>query len=194
MRETLIFMIVVLLAAPCFAEDRVYSYTDETGQKIYTNEKRPSSPAAQQPSSTISPDAVARAYQRPVLNVRPLAHTGSTQRRFDQREPLKPMYQAPPPAKQQADFAPVQNNRHVINPFAGFAFFLSNIVLLMGIFFIFWLIALIDILRHEFTGSNKVIWFFAVTLLPVIGPALYYFIGSNQKVIDMDRIERPTDY
>lgn len=122
MRETLIFMILILLAAPCFAEDRVYSYTDETGQKIYTNEKRPSAPATQQPSSTISPNAVTHSYQRPTLNVRPLAQTGSTQGRFEQREPLKPMYQAPPPAKQQADFAPLKNNKQVSNPFAGFAF------------------------------------------------------------------------
>ncbi len=44
------------------------------------------------------------------------------------------------------------------------------------------LIALIDVLRNEFTGSNKLIWVLLILLLPVLGPLLYVLIGIKQKV------------
>ena len=44
------------------------------------------------------------------------------------------------------------------------------------------LIAFVDILRSEFTGSNKIVWLIAVILVPVIGPIAYFFIGRKQKV------------
>lgn len=44
------------------------------------------------------------------------------------------------------------------------------------------LIALIDILRNEFTGSNKIIWVLVVLLFPILGPILYFIIGPGQKV------------
>lgn len=43
-------------------------------------------------------------------------------------------------------------------------------------------IALIDIVRNEFTESNKLIWVLVVVFLPVIGSLLYFMIGSNHKV------------
>lgn len=48
--------------------------------------------------------------------------------------------------------------------------------------FFIWIICLVDILKNEFSGSNKMIWLVAVTLLPAVGPLLYYFIGLKQKV------------
>ncbi len=45
-----------------------------------------------------------------------------------------------------------------------------------------WLIAFVDILRSEFTGSNKIVWLIAVILVPFIGPIAYFFIGRKQKV------------
>jgi hypothetical protein len=62
----------------------------------------------------------------------------------------------------------------------------SEIVLLL--FFLavpvgLWLWALLDLLSSEFENStNKVIWLFAVTFLPVLGGLLYLLIGRNQKV------------
>lgn len=44
------------------------------------------------------------------------------------------------------------------------------------------LIALVDILRNEFTGSNKIVWVLVVLLFPLIGPILYFFMGPAQKV------------
>jgi len=42
--------------------------------------------------------------------------------------------------------------------------------------------ALIDILRNEFTGSNKIIWVIIVILIPILGAILYFLIGRKQKV------------
>jgi Phospholipase_D-nuclease N-terminal len=53
--------------------------------------------------------------------------------------------------------------------------------------FVFWLWVLIDILKSEFTGSNKIVWLLAVILLPLLGAVLYWFIGREQKVTDEER-------
>jgi len=43
-------------------------------------------------------------------------------------------------------------------------------------------IALIDILKNEFEGNNKIIWVLVVIFLWLIGAILYYFIGRKQKI------------
>ncbi len=43
-------------------------------------------------------------------------------------------------------------------------------------------IALIDILKNEFEGDNKIIWVLVVLFLWLIGAILYYFIGRKQKI------------
>lgn len=48
--------------------------------------------------------------------------------------------------------------------------------------FVFWLWALIDLLRSEFKGSNKIVWLLTVILLPLLGAVLYWFIGREQKI------------
>ena len=45
-----------------------------------------------------------------------------------------------------------------------------------------WIWALIDILKNEFTGLNKLIWFLLVVFLPLLGVICYYFIGMKQKL------------
>ncbi len=54
--------------------------------------------------------------------------------------------------------------------------------LIAALAFVFWLWALVDILRSEFTGSNKIVWLIAVILLPLLGALLYWFIGREQKI------------
>ncbi|MDQ2180446.1 PLDc N-terminal domain-containing protein [Marinifilum sp. D714] len=44
------------------------------------------------------------------------------------------------------------------------------------------LIAIIDILRSEFTNNNKLIWVLVVLLLPFFGPILYFIFGLKQKI------------
>lgn len=47
---------------------------------------------------------------------------------------------------------------------------------------IFPIIALVDIVRHEFTGSNKLIWILVLIFFNIPGAILYYFIGTKQKI------------
>jgi hypothetical protein len=47
---------------------------------------------------------------------------------------------------------------------------------------ILWMWALIDIVKNEFTGSNKVIWLLMVIFIPILGFILYFLIGREQKI------------
>lgn len=60
-------------------------------------------------------------------------------------------------------------------------FVLFMLLIFLGIFII-WLIALIDILRSEFTGYNKIIWILVVLFVPLLGAILYFAIGRKQKL------------
>jgi hypothetical protein len=44
------------------------------------------------------------------------------------------------------------------------------------------LVALLDILRSEFTGHNKLVWLLAVIFFPLIGSLAYFVFGRKQKV------------
>ena len=61
----------------------------------------------------------------------------------------------------------------------------SQIILLLLVPFLillFVLIALIDVLKHDFNGNDKIVWVLVVILLPVLGAILYFLIGANQKI------------
>ncbi|WP_421893579.1 PLDc N-terminal domain-containing protein [Marinoscillum sp.] len=47
---------------------------------------------------------------------------------------------------------------------------------------IIWLWALIDALRNEFNGSNKLVWILLILFLPFLGALLYLVIGRNQRI------------
>ena len=50
------------------------------------------------------------------------------------------------------------------------------------VMFVIPIIALIDILRNEFEGNNKIIWVIVIVLTWLLGAILYYFIGRHQKI------------
>ena len=56
------------------------------------------------------------------------------------------------------------------------------ILVMVPVLLIIPIIALIDILRNEFKGNDKLIWVLVVLFLWIIGAILYYFIGRNQKI------------
>lgn len=56
------------------------------------------------------------------------------------------------------------------------------ILLTVFVFILPTLIALVDILKHEFSGSNKVVWVLVVLLGNLLGAILYFFIGRKQKL------------
>ena len=61
-------------------------------------------------------------------------------------------------------------------------FGLSHLLLIFAVVLVLPIIALIDILKNDFQGNNKLQWVLVVILLPVIGSLLYFFFGMKQKM------------
>lgn len=62
----------------------------------------------------------------------------------------------------------------------------SELVFIFFILFlpvVFWVAALLDCLRGNFSGDNKVIWVIVIIFLPVLGSILYFLVGRKQKII-----------
>lgn len=61
--------------------------------------------------------------------------------------------------------------------------FVSSFLMIFIIFtFILYIYILIDILKHEFTGYNKIIWLLAIIFFPVLGAILYLVFGRSQRI------------
>mgnify|MGYP001559803861 CR=1 FL=1 len=60
------------------------------------------------------------------------------------------------------------------------------LLIIIGIPIFFWGWALVDILKNEFTGSNKVVWLLLVILVPFCF-ILYFIIGTKQKLPKNDK-------
>jgi Phospholipase_D-nuclease N-terminal len=56
------------------------------------------------------------------------------------------------------------------------------IIILALSFLLLPIIALIDILKSDFKGNNKLIWVIVVIFFSLIGVLLYYTIGKQQKI------------
>ena len=65
----------------------------------------------------------------------------------------------------------------------GFGWIEIGIVILVT-FSVAWISSLLDILKSDFTGNNKIVWLLAVIFLPPIGVIAYRFAGTKQKVTD----------
>jgi hypothetical protein len=48
--------------------------------------------------------------------------------------------------------------------------------------FVTWIVSLIDVLKNEFKGSNKIIWLILLLAMAPLGTILYQIIGKKQKV------------
>ena len=53
-------------------------------------------------------------------------------------------------------------------------------IIILGILTIAWIATLIEIVNHEYSGSNKIIWLGIVLMMPGMGMMLYYIIGRSQ--------------
>ena len=61
--------------------------------------------------------------------------------------------------------------------------FVSSFLMIFIIFtFILYIYILIDILKHEFTGYNKIIWILVLIFFPVLGAILYLVFGRSQRI------------
>lgn len=62
------------------------------------------------------------------------------------------------------------------SPFLAFWQLLSVLIIILSI------IALIDILRHDFKENNKLIWVLVVIFTNLLGVFMYYKFGTQQKI------------
>ena len=56
------------------------------------------------------------------------------------------------------------------------------VILLSLLVGVLWIIALIDILKSDFAGNDKIIWLLVILLIPIIGPIIYFIVGRKQKI------------
>ncbi|MDN5054462.1 PLDc N-terminal domain-containing protein [Aliarcobacter butzleri] len=67
-----------------------------------------------------------------------------------------------------------------------FTIFISLSLLIFVVFcFILYIFIIIDILKHEFTGYNKIIWIIVILCFPILGAILYLFIGRKQRIKEL---------
>jgi Zn-dependent protease with chaperone function len=60
---------------------------------------------------------------------------------------------------------------------------MSSFMMIFIIFtFILYIYILIDILKHEFTGYNKIIWIIVLICFPILGAILYLAFGRSQRI------------
>lgn len=57
------------------------------------------------------------------------------------------------------------------------------LILIVGLFgLLLPIIALIDILKNQFKGNDKIVWVLVVILFNFVGSILYFIIGRKQKI------------
>ncbi len=56
------------------------------------------------------------------------------------------------------------------------------IVLLALVSLPLFIIALIDVLKHEFPGNDKLIWILVIIFFPLVGSILYLIIGKKARI------------
>ena len=60
------------------------------------------------------------------------------------------------------------------------------ILITIFIFILPTIIALVDILKNEFNGNNKIVWVVVVLFGSVLGAILYFIIGRKQRLKTTD--------
>jgi len=47
---------------------------------------------------------------------------------------------------------------------------------------VFWIIQIVDCLKSNFSGYNKIVWILVLIFLGPLGALVYYFLGKDQKI------------
>ena len=60
----------------------------------------------------------------------------------------------------------------------------QELILIVFVFapFIVFITSLIDILKNDFKGNDKIIWVLVVMFIPIIGSLLYLIIGRKKRL------------
>tara|TARA_R110000751_G_C13422814_1_gene440517 strand:+ start:153 stop:362 length:210 start_codon:yes stop_codon:yes gene_type:complete len=57
------------------------------------------------------------------------------------------------------------------------------LILGLGLGIILPIIALVDIVRNDFRGNNKIVWVLIVIFFNVFGSILYFALGKKQRIL-----------
>jgi len=60
---------------------------------------------------------------------------------------------------------------------------LIPLALVLYVVFALFIWPIIDVLRNEFTGYNKIVWLLAIVFIPFLGGLLYLIMGGKQKIL-----------
>jgi len=177
----ILLIAVVFFSIRCYAEDRISSYTDENGQTVYTNQK--TTPQSESSEKIVPKSPFQRSYQGPIveyhLPIQP-SYNGQNETSGTRNQPNLSTTPGFPQYNKAVDKA-FENEMNKAATSIGS--FFGALILLGIIALVLWLVALIDILRSEFKGSNKIVWILVVSFFPILGIILYFFIGLNQKIL-----------
>ncbi len=178
-----IIILLILFSTPCFSEDGISSYTDENGNTVYygTNEKK--SRARETPRLNVYREHTNQPYsniQRKESLINNQTESKAANSLVSNEAQVSVSKKIPLPLIQPKFSKSSINSQSIAR-----SFFRSLAFLLIVGFslFLIWFSALVDILRNEFTNSNKIIWLLSITFLPFIGSVLYLIIGRKQKIV-----------
>ena len=57
------------------------------------------------------------------------------------------------------------------------------ILIFMGLGVILPIVALVDIVKNDFKGNNKIVWVLIVIFFNLLGSILYFTLGKKQRVL-----------
>ncbi|MFI8377238.1 PLDc N-terminal domain-containing protein [Leeuwenhoekiella sp. NPDC079379] len=57
------------------------------------------------------------------------------------------------------------------------------ILIFMGLGVILPIVALVDIVKNDFKGNNKIVWVLIVIFFNLLGSILYFTIGKKQRIL-----------
>jgi Phospholipase_D-nuclease N-terminal len=175
MKGFVFFFLFFCLGVQCYAEGKVYTDSDlKPEPPIYSKSATPTPHSAPQNYSGGQFATISGGFSQPRTPVfQPKYET------TPQPQTFKPINPYPAPQYQNIEQALAE----------AYTRYTMWMLIAGGIPFLIGLICFVDILRNEFTGNNKIVWFLVVFFLPVIGPILYFFIGTDQKISPEDNEE-----
>ena len=47
---------------------------------------------------------------------------------------------------------------------------------------VYWIVQIVDCLKSDFSGYNKIIWILVLIFLGPLGAIIYFFVGKDQKL------------
>ncbi|WP_028376510.1 PLDc N-terminal domain-containing protein [Leeuwenhoekiella sp. MAR_2009_132] len=57
------------------------------------------------------------------------------------------------------------------------------ILIFMGLGVILPIVALVDIVKNDFKGNNKIVWVLIVIFFNLLGSILYFTLGKKQRIL-----------